>query len=112
MFFAQCEVAIALDAHDKWLKYTLSGMAGWESTDNSTYRGVYVLGFLSSISYLFFAIVMIVCMKAGDEGQLGAIHRVQGQVRGVQREGSATRPKGPRVEKLDELFMPLTFYAT
>jgi len=32
MFFAQCEVAIALDAHDKWLKYTLSGMAGWEST--------------------------------------------------------------------------------
>ena len=64
MFFAQCEVAIALDAHDKWLKYTLSGMAGWESTDNSTYRGVYVLGVLSSISYLFFAIVMIVCMKA------------------------------------------------
>ena len=43
MFFAQCEVAIALDAHDKWLKYTLSGMAGWESADNSTYRGVYVL---------------------------------------------------------------------
>jgi len=64
LFFAQCEVAIALDAHDKWLKQTLADSTVWASQDNNTYRGVYVLGFLSSISYLIFAVIMIVCMKA------------------------------------------------
>lgn len=64
LFFAQCEVAIALDAHDKWLKQSLADSTVWASQDNNTYRGVYVLGFLSSISYLVFAVIMIVCMKA------------------------------------------------
>ena len=57
-------MAIALDAHDKWLKQSLADSTVWASQDNNTYRGVYVLGFLSSISYLIFAVIMIVCMKA------------------------------------------------
>ena len=64
MFFAQCEVAIALDSHDKWLKQSLAESTVWASQDNNTYRAMYVLGFLSSISYLIFAVIMIVCMKA------------------------------------------------
>mmetsp|Transcript_3620 Transcript_3620/g.14779 ORF Transcript_3620/g.14779 Transcript_3620/m.14779 type:complete len:200 (+) Transcript_3620:74-673(+) len=64
MFFAQCEVAIALDSHDKWLKQSLAESTDWASQDNNTYRGMYVLGFVSSVSYLIFAVVMIVCMKA------------------------------------------------
>ena len=64
MFFAQCEVAIALDSHDKWLEQSLAESTVWASQDNNTYRAMYVLGFLSSISYLIFAVIMIVCMKA------------------------------------------------
>ena len=57
-------MAVALDAHDKWLKQSLADSMVWAKQDNDTYRVVYVLGFLSSVSYLIFAVIMIVCMKA------------------------------------------------